>query len=66
MARKLCEFGVKAEELRTRRGMPKTELCRRVGISAVYYDYIIHGQRPADTQSANIMRVLEESAQDSA
>lgn len=38
-------FGKILENKRNRWGMNKTELCRRVGISVSYYNYIIHGKQ---------------------
>lgn len=55
---KLCAFGVKAEKMRIERGMPKTELCRRLGISVTYYDFIIHGMRPGIKMQPKILKAL--------
>lgn len=56
--RKLCSFGEEVEQLRNTRGMTKAELCRRVQISQVYYDYIIHGKRTGYVQREKIRKIL--------
>lgn len=55
----LCQFGIEAEKLRVERGIAKTVLCRRLGISTAYYDYIIHGQRPGLKQKERIIQILK-------
>ena len=55
---KLCDFGEQAEKIRKERGMPKTELCRRLGISVTYYDFITHGERPGLGQRDRILKAL--------
>ena len=62
--RVLTKFGEAVEKMRRRRGMPKTVLAKRIGISAQYYDMIIHGERSENAQKENILRVLTDSAKD--
>jgi len=54
----LCEFGKQAEKMRIERGMLKTELCRRIGITPTYYHYIIHGKRPGVDYRGKIIDAL--------
>lgn len=56
---KLCPFGEQAEALRLERGMPKTELARRLGFTVSYYNYIIHG-RNVPKQQKRILEVLRD------
>lgn len=53
----LCPFGERAEARRRARGIPKAELCRRLGISVTYYDLIIHGRRPGKAHRARILQM---------
>jgi Predicted transcriptional regulators len=55
---KLCPFGERAEKIRKERGMPKTVLCRRLGISVTYYDFITHGERPGIRMQPKILKEL--------
>lgn len=58
---KLCPFGEKAENIRKERGITKAELCRRLGISVTYYDFITHGLRPGLKQQKRIIDMLTKS-----
>lgn len=53
-------FGKILESKRNRWGMSKTELCRRVGISVSYYNYIIHGiQNGSERARKALIKELE-------
>lgn len=61
---KLTEFGKKVEKLRKEKGIPKTKLSKRLGISVVYYNFIIHGLRPGYRQRDKILKILNEVEED--
>lgn len=55
---KLTEFGEYVEKLRKQKKITKTELCKRLGITTTYYNFIIHGQRPGHCQRDRILKIL--------